>query len=221
MLQPEGQRQLDEHNPDWQIEDALETERLDERAADEIRRRIGHRPGDVVNANGARHAFGCFAFADERFNRRPDETHAEGHDDRGEDLARHGIELRTDGQRDEHDAEPEFERGEITVAPREPPALPGTKRVNQSEQRGEGEVVLVTETKPRLHEKVEVVEKKHRGEGTHSLDGVTGGFEAEPFVNRHGWLEISRMALRQYHLTASDIGGCSLSNSSAEHQRMS
>ena len=118
-----------------------------------------------------------------------------------------------------HQAETDFERGEIAEAVREFPALPRGEGVSQAEQRGEGEIALVAEIEPLLHEKIKAVEIKNRGEGVESLDDKAG--VADFLIRGHGRLEISPMALRQYHLTASDIGGSSLSNSAAEHQRMS
>ena len=73
----------------------------------------------------------------------------------------------------------------------------------------------------RSHEKVDVVGIKSHGEGAHAFDGETNGLELTAFPGTHIQLEISPMAVRQYHFTASNIGGCNLSNSSAEHQRMS
>ena len=97
--------------------------------------------------------------------------------------------------------------------------LPRGDGIGQAEPGRQKEVAPVAKIEPVAHEKVEVIEKKNRGEGVESSDRVAD--EAGFLFRGHGRLEISSMALRQYHLTAPDIGGSSLSNSSAEHQRMS
>ena len=76
----------------------------------------------------------------------------------------------------------------------------------------------VIETELVAEEKIEVVEINHHREGVDALDGVAGGAK---FFGRIHAREISSIAWRQYHFTASDIGGESFSKSSERHQRMS
>ena len=52
----------------------------------------------IVHADGVRQARGRFAFADQRLQRRPGETLAEGHGGGGGDLPAGGAELRAGGQ---------------------------------------------------------------------------------------------------------------------------
>ena len=118
-------------------------------------------------------------------------------------------------------AEAEFERVEIAAPLSEPSALQRSNDINQADQRGKSEIVPAVESKPVPHEKINVVGKKRHREGRHAFNGETCGLKLAAFRTGHIRLEISRMAARQYHFTASDIGGCSLSNSAAEHQRMS
>jgi len=81
---------LRQHRRERQKEDDAVAELFDERAANEISERIGRRPSDVVDADGAR---GDRAFADERLERGPDETHADVHDTGSNNLAGDGTQL--------------------------------------------------------------------------------------------------------------------------------
>ena len=82
FFQPENHCELDDHQHERHIKNNLVADFFVKRAADENRRRIGNRPSDVVDADGAR---GVRAFADERLQHRPGETHANVHDARGGD----------------------------------------------------------------------------------------------------------------------------------------
>ena len=112
-----------------------------------------------------------------------------------------------------HQAEADLERVEVAAPLAEAPALPRGKDVNQAVQGGEGKVVLAGEPKLVPHQKINVVGIKRHGEGTCPSDDETDGLESTAFPDVHSRLEISPMAARQYHFTASDIGGCSMSKS--------
>ena len=126
-----------------------------------------------------------------------------------------------DGQRSDHHAEADLERVEIAAPLPKPAALPCGKDINQAIERRKREIIPAIEAELVPHEKIDVIGIKRHREGTQSFHGETKGFELAAARGHDALLEISRMAARQYHFTASDIGGSSLSKSAAEHQRMS
>ena len=128
------------------------------------------------------------------------------------------VQQQAGGQPGGHQAKAEFQRVEIAETRGEFAGLPGGNSVNQADQRREQEILAVVEAELVAEEEIEVIEINHHREGVDALDGVTGGAE---FLGRGHRAEISSMALRQYHFTASVIGGVSLSKSAALHQRMS
>ena len=135
-----------------------------------------------------RNVRGRVAFADERLQHRPDETHADVGHPGGGDLSGHEMKLRTGGDPGGQDAKADFQRGEMAAALREFPRLPRRDNINQAHGRGEFEVLPVVEAEPIMEEEVEVVEINHHREGVDALDGVAGGAE---FSRSGHHLEIS------------------------------
>ena len=160
-----------------------------------------------------RDAGGRFAFADERFQHGPGETHSDRYRRRAEDLSRRRAELRGDEIADGHDAQTELERGEVAAALAELSAPPRGERINEAEQRGDGEPGLVIEAELVVQQKIDVGEIQDGAEGVEAFDRVAENLVLAAGV--HGWREISVMAVRQYHFTASVIGGVSRSSSAA------
>jgi len=183
---------LASENTERNVKNTAVAEHFDERAADEKGAGVGRRPSDVVNADSMRHAFGRFVFADERFQHGPGETHSKGGDDGSGNLTNSGTELCANEQRAGHDAKADFQRVEISPAPRQLSGLPRRQRVTKSKQRGNGEIRLVAESKFGLKEKIQVIEIQHGAEGIHSFNR-----EAEPLTfltNIHAALAISASA---------------------------
>ena len=88
FFQPECQCQLQQNNSQRQIINARITESFNDGAADEKRTGIRPRPGDIINTHGIRHMIRRFAFADESFQYRPSEAHAQRHQAGGQNLTR-------------------------------------------------------------------------------------------------------------------------------------
>src|ERR1700722_5827406 len=129
------------------------------------------------------------------------------------------MQYQAGNQREGHEDIARFQRGKIAAALGKLPGLPGGQGVKKSQGRRQCEVALVAKAKLIAHQEVEVIEIKNRPKGIQSFERENSEFD---FLARgHRNPETSSMALRQYHFTASDIGGCSLSKSPAEHQRMS
>ena len=220
FLQPENQDQLRGHGDEGHVKNGVEPEFFHQCAAAEQRQRIGGGPDNVVSTHHARQADGVLAFTHERLDGWPDETHADVEQSGGQHQSGDGGQP-ADGQRGNHHPEADLERVEIAASLAETAPLPRGKHINEAVQRGKGEVVPAIEAELAPHEKIDVIGIKRHREGAQSFHGETNGFELAAAPGHHVRLEISRIAARQYHFTASDIGGSSLSKSAAEHQRMS
>src|ERR1700677_151990 len=122
-------------------------------------------------------------------------------------------------QRYGHGRIADFEGGTIAATLCEFPCLRGEEGIDESERGRQREIALVVKAEVIPHQEVEVIEIENGREGIQSLEREAGEFD--DLSRGHRAAETSAMAVRQYHFTASDIGGCNLSKSASEHQRMS
>ena len=134
-IQPESQDKLSGQQHQRKNEKGSEPEFFHEYAAAKKSQCLCSGPNDVVDADRTRQTLYVFAFADERFNRRPQEALADRQHDGGQNQADCGIELRqlrACRQPKKHEAQPELQRLEIAAPLREPPGLPGGKNIHET-----------------------------------------------------------------------------------------
>src|SRR6185437_3101690 len=95
-------------------------------------------------------------------------------------------------------------------------ALPRGEDVDEARQRRDPEIAAIAKAEVIAQKKEQVVEIIRSRQRVQTREREITNLE---LAMRHR--KISAMAWRQYHFTASVMAGCSLSNSPAEHQRMS
>lgn len=134
----------------------MAAESLPQPAPAEERDRTRPRPDDVVAPDHPRRALIIFALGHERFERRPDQAARQGPPQQRENLPRDARHNQSERQPDRHAEEAKFQRGEVTEALRESSALPRGKRINETVQRREQEIVARAEAEFIPHQKEQV-----------------------------------------------------------------
>src|SRR5215469_13894250 len=118
------------------------------------------------------------------------------------------MERQAGDQENRHRGKARVQRREIAASLGKLSCLPRGNRIHQAEHGCQREVVPVSVAEVIAHQEVEVVEIENRPEGVQSFERKTA--ELDNLARGHCNTETSSIALRQYHFTASDIGGCSV-----------
>ena len=148
------------------------------RSAGKIGQRAGDGPSEIVDADQAAQAVARFPLAHQPLQGRPGEAHANG----GHDNQRHGRphrrHLAAEKKGGAHDGQAQPQRGKVSGFLGKAPGVKSKNGIDQSDQRGQFEVLQLPETEFLHRVKIDVIKEISRGQRVGAGEGENAGLQA-------------------------------------------